>query len=72
MFVSYLNEIWADLKVMNKLLKFREHPQISYPKELDFMKKNFNKSKIILDSSLPNVNDEYENNQEKISDKFYI
>ena len=69
-FVSFLNKFWSEQEVMNNILKFREHLQVSFPKELDLIKKNFKKSNIILESSIPLVNDEYKKNEEKISQKF--
>ena len=67
---SYLNEFWANQIVMNKIIKFREHLKVSYPIQLDLLKNSFKKNTIILESSLPEVNLEYPNSKEKISEIF--
>ena len=67
-FVSFFNQFWAEQEVMNNALKFREHYKVRFSKELNEIKNNFKKDILIIDSSIPNVNDEYVN-QEKIFDK---
>jgi hypothetical protein len=38
--VSFLNEFWAEQKVMNKILKFREFIKLTHPKQYDLLKSN--------------------------------
>lgn len=38
--VSFLNEFWAEQKVMNKILKFREHLKVSHPKQYEMLRSN--------------------------------
>ena len=43
-FVTFINEFWAEQKLMNKLLRFREHMKLNNPKEINLMKTNFQKN----------------------------
>jgi len=38
--VNFLNEFWAEQKVMNKILKFREFIKLTHPKQYDLLKSN--------------------------------
>ena len=66
-FISFLNEFWAEQKVMNKILKFKEHFKVKYSKQLDEIKNKIKKNILMMDSSLPQVNDE-SIDQKKISE----
>ena len=68
-FVSFINQFWAEQDVMNKILKFREQIKIIHPKELDLMKKSFNKGQLNNKTCEHQINDKSENYQEKVSNE---
>ena len=50
--VRFINNFWAQQKLMNKILKFREHLKISYPNQLELIKANLKKNQL---SSLTSI-----------------
>ena len=40
LFMTFINQFWAEQKVMNSMLKFREHLIVCYPKQLETIKTN--------------------------------
>ena len=44
-FVKIINEFWAEEKLMNKILKFREYMKVSNPNHINLIKENLKKNR---------------------------
>ena len=42
-FAKFLNEFWAEQKLINKIIKFREYLKVNYPNSINLLKQNFKK-----------------------------
>ena len=43
-FANFINEFWAQQKLINRLFKFREHLKVNNPNEINVIKTNFRKN----------------------------
>jgi hypothetical protein len=54
-FICFLNTFWAEQKIMNRILKFREHLKVSHPNHYNLLKSNL-RSGSFMKASDKNIN----------------
>ena len=54
-FVKFINEFWAEQKLMNKILKFKEHLKVTNPNHINLIKEKFKKREFNTQDSFNNV-----------------
>ena len=54
-FVKFLNEFWAEQKLMNKILKFREHLKVTNPNLINFLKEKLRIKDIDTQNSIDSI-----------------
>ena len=65
-FVNFINQFWAEQKLMNKLFKFREHMKVNNPNEINLFRANFFKTNVDSNHESTNKNISFQSFKEDV------